>query len=127
MEAGKITVYPLPVAVQVVAAAHSRCRNKILVGRQMFEYASPLEHMGNSQLDPFLRHERAYVAAEKIQLTPPDFASFSGEQAADRFQRCALAGTVCAQQRHHPSLGDVDRYALDGKRNMVVDDFDIIQ
>ena len=127
VEAGKIAVDPFPVAGHVVTAAHGRGRDEVLVGRQVLEHPPSLEHVGDAELDALLRHQRADAAAEKREFAAPDLAAFGGEQAADRFQRGALAGAIGAQQRHHAALGDVERDALDRKRNIVVDDFDVVE
>ena len=108
-------------------AAHRRGGDQILVGRQVLEDPAALEHLRDAELHAVLRGELADVLAHELHAAAGDLAALGLEQSADGLQGRALAGAVGAQQRHHPTLWHLDRDALDGEEDVVVDDLDVVE
>src|SRR5262245_60912990 len=69
--------------------------------------------MGEAQPHTVGRTKRQQVLAGERDLAFGHLAALRSQQTADRFQRRALARAVGAEEGDQPSLGHIDRNALD--------------
>jgi len=122
--AGKIAVNPLLVAVHVVAAMQRGSRDQIFLGRQMFEHPAPFEHMRDPEPDASCGSGRRCSGRETaIRPAAPRRAPPSRPliDSAWCFSRRIGAGNATIRLRH------LDGDALDRKRDVIVDDLDIVE
>ena len=128
VQAGKIAVYPFLVAVHVLAAVQGRGRDQDSPsGVRCSNTRRPSSTCAIPSLTRSCGISRRCSGHGMCNSPRLHLAALRGEQAADRFQRCAFPRAIGAEQGHHSAFGHLDRDALDRERDIVVDDFDVVE